>query len=168
MKIRHWLISGFILIVATAFIPPVQAEETGFYVGGGAGRSDDDILNDTDFAWKAFGGFQFSRNLAVEVAYIDLGDFKVSDGQAFQDGVAFDLVARIPGNRIDLFGKAGIFFWTYDAPTFISEGEDLTLGFGLNFKSADRRWAIRGEWERFFDIAGGDVDLLSASFIYKF
>ena len=34
-------------------------------------------FDDTDNAWKVYGGYQFHRNVGVEFGYINLGTFKV-------------------------------------------------------------------------------------------
>lgn len=84
-----------IRLLVVAVITPLSiqishAEDSGFYLGGGLGRS---VLsfNSGDFGmqmpgnvstvtrdtnYKFFGGYNFSRNWAVEAGYADLGEFK--------------------------------------------------------------------------------------------
>ena len=69
------------------------SQDRGFYVGGSLGRSEmKDSCKDvtiscdkTDKAWKIFGGYQFTRRLAAELGYTDLGETKAS---GVQGGVA--------------------------------------------------------------------------------
>ena len=71
------------------------ADEKGWYLGAGYGQSEAAVdkakingayvtgsytsasttADETDTGWKLFGGYQFTRNWAVELAYVDLGKF---------------------------------------------------------------------------------------------
>ena len=86
------------LVATVAFAPAValaQAPDTGFYVGGGAGRSDFSIdfgsqvsrayegtgftvdtaqvTDRNDTAWRVHGGWRFHAYGAVELGYVDFG-----------------------------------------------------------------------------------------------
>src|SRR3989442_4972936 len=71
------------------------SQDRGPYVGGSLGRSEmkdackgvSISCDKTDKAWKIFGGYQFNRNLAAELAYTDLGETKAS---GVHGGVAVD------------------------------------------------------------------------------
>ena len=94
---------------------------TGFYAGLGAGRTHADIDNagiagstdKEDNAWKAFGGYQFNQNFAVEGGYVDLGKASVNgatgsgttDSNTWHAGV----VGSLPVTpQFALTGKLGI------------------------------------------------------------
>ena len=89
----------------------------GWYVGGNVGRATTDFdqrfigvpagtvtgINDddSDTAWKLFGGYQFHRNFAVEGGYFDLGryDYGYTTGAG-----AFSGSTRLQGLNLDLVG----------------------------------------------------------------
>lgn len=85
----------FLLVFSAAMgVTSAQAADTGFYVGGSAGRSEVNDFNgsdldaelatlglisssstdDTDTGWKAFAGYRFMKYLAVEGAYTNFGE----------------------------------------------------------------------------------------------
>ena len=87
------LLAAGALLAAPAY---GQLKDSGFYIGGGLGRSDAKIDNagvtaavqafpgvtsaitttdDTDTGWKVFAGYQINRNFAIEVGYANLGKF---------------------------------------------------------------------------------------------
>jgi OOP family OmpA-OmpF porin len=145
-----------------------------------------------DFGWKVFAGFSYSEYVAVEVAYVDLGEVSIkaeSDG----DGIAFDpgpvnasigtsglslaLVGSMPIN--DKFGfqaKLGYFAWSADetlsnvafVPVSVSrDGSDPMFGLGAVYRPNDR-YEIRLEYETFSDIEEVDGTLASLGFSVRF
>ncbi len=167
-----------VLLAFGASIAAAQ-EKLGLYLGGSAGYSfvedDDDVdigdrvedfdIDDEDFAWKGFVGFQFLPWLAVEGGYVDFGD--VEDGSdvlnvdATLDGWDAFLVGNLPIAFIDVFAKVGVISWDLDVDVsddvddvdVSSDGEDLAYGVGAALDLG--RLAIRAEAEA-FDV--GDVD----------
>ncbi len=95
----------------------------GLYVGAGAGQASYDVCgelrglgatscDDEDTGWKVFGGYDFSENLAVEAAWVDLGEVSASaaGGAATVevDGIVVDLKGTLPLNEaFGIFGKVG-------------------------------------------------------------
>lgn len=86
----------------------VYAQDQGFYLGAGGGRSKannagncSDLSsiflsggftcnsNDTGTGWKVFAGYQFNRYVAAEVSYVNLGEFKISGSGNFAAGPPF-------------------------------------------------------------------------------
>ncbi|HYC01061.1 MAG TPA: outer membrane beta-barrel protein [Candidatus Limnocylindrales bacterium] len=75
-----------------------EAKQRGFYAGGGVGwafweaedNSDaydpsftvDDVGDDSDFLWTAFGGYRIAEWGGLEVGYTDLGGFSITDEDA--------------------------------------------------------------------------------------
>ncbi len=165
---------GFALLVAVILSPPAGAE-TGGYVGFALGQAHDKVLDQNDTAFKVFGGYRFTPYLAGELAYVDLGRYGNPGTQFDQYGVAAELVGYIPLGQsgASLFGKAGLFSWSvqlsdrYYYGSAEDSGVDPTVGAGLQI-DFNRFAGIRAEWERFFDVAGGDVDLITVSFFYRF
>lgn len=168
------------LILATTLILSSSAwAHSGGYVGFAAGQADDKLLNETDRGLKVFGGWQFAQNLAAEIAYVDLGSYGPSGATIDQYGVSAQFVGFIPlgTSGVSLFGKAGVFSWSverYDNNNYCcysdrpdDSGTDLTAGAGVQI-DFHRNMGLRAEWERFYDVAGGDVDLITAAFFYRF
>src|SRR5919201_81955 len=112
------------LASATLALPAAaQMSMSSAYVGGSVGQSRfkadcsglDCDKNDTSF--RLFGGYQFTRNIAVELGYADLGKLKVS-GTVFGvpisgavEATAWDLsgVFSWPfANQFGVFGRLGV------------------------------------------------------------
>ncbi len=171
-------IAAPLLMAVTVLSFPAEAQ-TAAYVGFGGGQADNEQYADKDGSYKVFGGWRFASNAAVEASYIDLGRY----GSAGQDYDHYGVVAQFVGHLplgpsgASAFAKAGLFYWYgysyqygsygYYYQSIKDTGTDLTLGAGLQF-DIHRHWAVRAEWERFYDVAGGDITLVSASFLYRF
>ena len=152
------------------------------YVGIGIGESyvDQGVFGEMDTAYKFFGGAQFHPNIAVEVAYMDLGK-PVEDFFGLRqeyDVWALALWAKgiLPVTKtIDLFGKLGFAHWEYDKtsqigslpPTSTSQSSnDFAWGLGISF-DVGKKFAIPIEYEKI----GTDLDntaMFSVSCIYSF
>ena len=154
-----------------------QGDPTGGYVGGSVGQfmyEEEGIISgvnysfdESDFAYKAYGGYRFLPNLGVEVAYADLG---APEGNLDLNGSASALKAEVETTALmgyvvgylfqdsnwDLFGKVGMASWDNDTTvtntntgaslSTSSSGTDLALGIGLQYRT-DSNFAIRAEWE---------------------
>lgn len=133
-------------------------------LGFGITKLDDDVLStnvkDDDSGWKLFGGYQLYDNLAVEGAWVTLGEHKALTAQVKTTGFVAEAVGTIPvQDYLDIFGKLGGFFWTSEmvntlrTPSSVDDdGVDLTLGLGAKWllpKDMVQNVAIRGEWEYF-------------------
>lgn len=142
-----------------------------------------------DGAFKLFGGYQFNRNVALEAAFVDLGDVSysgnftgtppltgpVTGGRVQNSGLNLSAVGVLPlGQKFVLFAKAGMFLWYSEATdvtgglaTFSEEdGSDLSLGLGASV-ALGQRVSLRAEWER-FDMSGVDVDLVTVGVAFRF
>lgn len=163
------------LVLAGSMSLPLGAEaaQPGFYVGGSLGQGQDVVLDQTSSAYKIFGGFNVNRYLGMEVAYVNLGSNYVDRyGDTFtQDGGSFDLVGHLPiGPNVDVFGKFGIYNWTVSSNYYYyasTHGTNNDYGFGIDAQVAPRIW-VRGEYQKFLDVAGGDVNLASVGLSYHF
>src|SRR5207237_4472332 len=126
-------IAVFGLAAAALALPAAaQMSMSSGYVGGSIGQSKFKAdcgpfscdKNDTSF--RLFGGYQFTRNIAAELGYADLGKLKISSG-----GTTGELKASA-------WDLSGIFSW----PIANQFG-----GFGrlrLALAAAPRRAAVRG------------------------
>jgi len=154
-----------------------QAPDRGFYGGLGIGRSDSNLggaIDSTDTAWKAFGGYQINRYIAVEGGYIDLG--RASTAGASFDSKAWQAsaVGSLPiTQQFALTGKLGIAQTETDVSgSGTDHNTDPTYGLGLRY-DINRQVGIRGEWERFRvsgnPLAGkSDTDVFSVNAVYRF
>jgi opacity protein-like surface antigen len=185
---------GLALLIAVgtlgqSFAAFAQTER--FYLGVSAGTAQakercnepQTSCEDSDQAWKFFGGYYFNRNIAVELAIGYLGEVErrglTSLGAPFNSSVesrALELlgVAALPiGNRFSVYGKLGF----YRAETYAAilddteRNADLTFGAGVKL-DLYRDVAVRGEWQRYKDVGTtvtgkADVDVLAAGLLLQ-
>ncbi len=129
--------------------------------------------DDSDSAFKIFGGNKLNKNFAFEVSYIDFGQVVATDGfdtLTFEStGFNFSVLGLIPAsNTVDFFGKVGLLFW--DAKLAASsgtlyrsrddDGTDLNFGAGVNFNVSEQ-FSLRAEFQRFNNI--GDETITGES-----
>lgn len=149
--------------------------------------------DESDTAYKLFGGYQFNRYLGLEGGYFNLGRFGFNattsplgtlDGQIKLDGGNLDLVATVPlGERVALIGRLGAQYArardrfsstgavTVDNPSPRSNEVNPKLGFGLQYE-VSRSFLVRAEAERYRvnDAVGnnGGVNVFSLSLVFPF
>jgi OmpA-OmpF porin, OOP family len=146
MSIRSLCLSLGLLL---ALCGPAVAQDEGPYLGLGAGQSKvkdpgscSDVaaglfspgyscsITDTDTGWKVFGGYQATRNVAIEASYLDLGASKLSvsgiatipplpatpvtvSGKISATGFSVDMILSAPiTEAFSLSARAGLFAWT--------------------------------------------------------
>jgi OOP family OmpA-OmpF porin len=174
---------------ALAFAPPAMAQDAGFYIGGAIGQADfqdacEDIsavftsCDEKDSAWKVFGGFQFNRNLAIELAYGNLGEVSVSGPgvSATVETTVWDLMAvgSFPiMDKLSVYGKLGLFRADLEGRSNVGVSADdsetgLTFGIGFRF-DITRNLGVRTEWQRYNEVDGElDADVLSIGLLWRF
>ena len=178
-----------VLIGAAALVAPstgtAQAQQDhGWYIGGGAGQMKTEgncpagvTCDLTDTAWKVFGGYQFSRNWALEATYGDWGKISVSGGGATAVGEisSFGVAALgiLPlGEVFSVFGKAGAVYtqqkFTLSGGAtgtgIAQEGSEGHLGVGAML-NVTRSFGLRAEWER---LIKSEVNIVSIGIQYRF
>lgn len=151
-----------------------------FYAGASVGQATIDACNgvtscdDEDTSWKIFGGWQLNRNIAIEAAWVDLGEISGTIGgsavSAEADGWTLAGKGMLPLNeKFDVFGKLGMIMWDVEGGGAASgvddDGTDLIYGIGAQYMFTDQI-GIVGEWE-WYDI-DNDVDLISIGVLAKF
>jgi len=188
-----------LLAAEIAFTPMAQAQ--GGFAGVGFGQTSVDIecdlditcsADDSDSGFKIFGGYQFNPNFAFEVAYVDLGEAKISGTDSFLgsttatfevSGFNFAVVGSFPvGERFELMAKAGVFRWDMDlnvSSSVFGSGSESETGFNPMFGiggsfNITKKFGVRVEYEKFLDVGDedttgqSDVDLISASLVFRF
>lgn len=172
--LKKYIVSSVLLAGILCLPFSTHAAQPGLYVGVGLGQSDDVILNQSTSAAKLFGGINLNRYLGMEISYVNLGSDYCCDayGNTFtQDGVSYELVGYLPVSPyVDLFGKVGLFSWSITSNYYYYSSERGTnndYGFGISAQVTPQVW-LRGEYQKFLDVAGGDVNLASVSLSYYF
>jgi OmpA-OmpF porin, OOP family len=175
---KHKMLSPTLLAVligAATF--GAQAQDTGFYVGAGAGQSfvDEGSYDDEDTAFSAFGGYQFNRWFGLEAGYVDLGKLEPDvAGQSLEASSAYlSAVGTLPfTEKFSGYAKAGLQRWDLDTAipgltgTRDDNGTDPTYGVGLQYRFTDA-FALRGEYSR-FEVEDLDVDLAQLQVRFDF
>ncbi len=100
MKLGYLLSALLIVLVSISAIPAASAQ-TGWYFGVGGGEAEVDLslsdidfdgslisgsVDDSDTGTKFFAGFRFNENVAVEGAFVDLGEVSID---ATSNGLGF-------------------------------------------------------------------------------
>ncbi|MHB9797606.1 outer membrane beta-barrel protein [Pseudomonas sp. MT3] len=110
------------------------ADDSGLYVGGGVTRAeiDESRFDDKDDSYKLYAGYRLNNYLAFEGAVVDFGD--MSDRDKHFDGQSAQASLRLGfpiGQRIRLFGTAGVHAWHADDDVAgKSEDVDALYGYG--------------------------------------
>jgi len=196
------LLAPIALVALAGYATGVCAQDQGWYVGGSIGQSKADNAgscsdlsgifnpgfacssNDTSTGWKLFGGYQVNKYFAVEGAYVDLGEFKISasgtvaaipataSGSDKATGFSLDAVGTLPiSEQFGLLARIGIFAWTLDASATASGGgipggsastQDKPTGTGLDFGVGAkydfaRNFGVRAEYQRFQSIGNDNT-----------
>ena len=198
--------------VTTATSALAQAQESGYVYGGlgigqtrakidearitagllGSGLTTSSFARDErDTGYKLFGGYQLSRNFALELGVFDLGKFNFSattvpagtlNGQLKVQGFNLDLVGTLPlTERLSLLGRiGGTAARTRDQftgsgavavlnPSPHQRANNYKFGGGLQYEISPA-FLVRGEAERYRinDAVGnrGDVNMLSVSLVF--
>jgi len=172
----------------------MSGPDSGWYIGGSVGQSKaKDVCSgvsgpgvsceDTDTAYRIFGGYQINKHFAVELGYYQLGEATASGTfRATIESKAWDLVAVgiLPiGDKFSVYGKLGMYMadtdFSTNNPAFSNESKsntDLTYGIGVGYDFT-KNFGIRAEYQVFKDVGGGDigtadVDVMSIGIVYRF
>ena len=180
--------AAMVLVASALILFSAESEaETGFYVGGNIGQAAIEIdvadqvqifaFDEEDFAWKAYGGFNFGLvvlDLAVEAGYVNLGgpSGNILGSQLAVDVDGFDAFGVIGFNfgPLGVFAKAGMISWdaeaSIDGLSTSDDGTDLAYGIGVKFglSSLD----IRAEYELFDIDDTEDVSMISVGIVWSF
>lgn len=150
--------------------------------------------DDSDTAFKIFGGYKFNRHFALEGGYFNLGRFGYTaatlpagtqSGNIKLQGLNFDAVGFLPlTEKFSALGRVGVnyaeakdrFSTSGAVPAPADSGPsnreaNYKLGLGLQYAFTESV-AMRGEWERYRinDAVGndGDVNMYSLGLVVMF
>ncbi len=180
---------------AAAFALPAAAQTSmsNFYAGATLGQSTaKDACNDlagtgiscddSDTAFKIFGGYQINRNFAAELGYADLGKAKAEALGLTEEvkSTAWDLslIGSYPINeQFSVFGRLGFYMADVKDDTNFgfsasNSNSDLTYGLGARYE-VTQNLGLRAEWQRYSQVGGGDIgksdiDVLGVTALWKF
>jgi OOP family OmpA-OmpF porin len=192
---------------------PAVAADSGWYGGLGIGQSRANIADeriraellgggltmtsidddDRDIGYKAFGGFKFNRNFALEAGYFNLGEFGFTattspagtlTGNIKLSGFNLDALGILPlSEKFSAFGRIGVQY-AQAKDSFAGTGAvavanpdpskraaNYKAGLGVQYDFTESV-GLRAEWERYRinDAVGnrGDIDMLSVGLVVMF
>ena len=182
-------------VVAASAALPAAAQMSGsnVYLGGSIGQSKFNVdcpsplsCDDKDTAFRLFGGYQFTRNIAAEIGWADMGKAKITGpgGSDELKASAFDLSGvfmwPFTDTGFNVFGRLGFYSGKLElsgVDTGSKTTTDLTYGLGAGY-DFNKNVGTRIEWQRYSkmkarnDASGvetdGDVDVLSLGVLYRF
>jgi len=143
------------------------------YFGGALGQSEGSSYcdgasgcEDSDTAWKVFGGYKFTDKLAVEGAYMNLGDMYKNSEHSDVSAFSINGVGSLPvTEKFDVFGKIGATRWSSDNSGGSESGFGMTYGVGAKM-NMNENTKLRAEWEKVMDVETSgseetDINVLS-------
>ena len=172
VKIVFVCLAGFFLGMPTV---AVAGADSGFYIGAGVGDASvkDTNFDESDSAYKLFGGYNFGVvplvDLAVEASYVDFGKPSNSTSTVDVSGLNAFGLAGLSFGPFGIFAKAGILSWNSDATIGGASGSDsgTDTGYGIGARFAIGSFAVRAEYE-LYDIDNADLDMVSVSGVFTF
>lgn len=172
---------SLLLIATLCSVTASAGSDSGFYIGGGIGRSSVEIDNQlVDFdedatGYKILAGYNFGLvpliDLAVEADYRDFGSFETAGGAVETDATAFNVygLAGLNFALIGVFAKLGYSDVEMDADLGdFNINDDSTNSWGLGAKIYLASFTIRAEYETFNVDEVDDLSMLSVSGIITF
>ncbi|MDH3511189.1 MAG: porin family protein [Gammaproteobacteria bacterium] len=169
-----------------ACVANADNESAGWRIGGALAYADfersDGSIDDTSVGFKMFAQYRFNSWLGAEGAYYNSSDFsddltpQATGGEAKTSYKGFSIngigYIPLPGDRIDLFLKAGYVDFTnvklqvdgVDVNTRTEDG--LTLGFGASVLATDVI-GIRAEFD-WYDTNAADLWSFNLGAEYRF
>lgn len=142
-----------------------SGESSPYYLGGTIGSSEassycdgETGCEDSDTAWKLFGGYKIWEKLSGEVAYTNLGDIHKNGTNSDVSAISANAVGSIQvTERFDVFGKVGGMRWSSDNTTGDRDGFGVTYGLGAKMHLSEST-KLRAEWEQFPDVETSDSE----------
>lgn len=159
--------------------PALHAQTGNAYLGAGAGIADfeDQVtisdVGEADFdddstAYKFYGGYRATRNLAIEGGYRDFGEGEAGPFTIETTGVGIAALGLIPVGPFDFYARGGIIFWDSDGTGGVpgDSGQDPMYGLGGQIHFGNLFVRLESEW---FEIdLPEDTQMVSASVGWTF
>ena len=168
-----------VLLVAAPAVVMAEGSYIGVAVGSGNIDVDDPVLNvdDSDTAFKIFGGHRFIGGFFVEVGYVDFG---APSEVILGNNVEIEITAftaqggySFGAGPLDIFGKAGLAFWDGDlkvngSPVPGGDDSDSDIIYGVGAALEFAGFGVRVEYE-LIDVEGTeDTSIYSLGATYSF
>jgi len=186
---NHGITNIAVVLAASAMMlfSPESKADSGFYLGGSVGQAGVEVedtgaiqplsFDEEDFAWKAFGGYNFDLpviNLAIEGGYVNLGspsgDLLGFPTTVEVEGIDVFGVIGIDLGPLGVFAKYGMVSWdaeiTIDGLSEAEDGSDPAYGVGA--KIAIGSIDLRAEYEVFDIEDAEDVSMISVGLVWTF
>jgi OOP family OmpA-OmpF porin len=131
-----------------------------FYAGVDVGQTD--VADEDDIGFRLFGGYQFHRNIAVELGYgllFDKDDVEVTSLEATAVGI------WPIANQFSVLAKLGLANVEVDSPFGSDDSTELTYGIGVQF-DISRNLAARAMWQRYE--TDEELDYLHIGVMWRF
>lgn len=135
----------------------------GYYVGGAIGQSEastycngESGCEDSDTAWKIFGGYKLLEKVSIEGAYLNLGDIRKDGQNSDVTGFGGYAVGSLPvTEKFDAFAKIGGVYWKSNNTDGDEKGFGLSYGLGAKM-TLNETTKLRAEWEKVTDVETSD------------
>ena len=194
MRYARSTIAVLALAAGTSVAIPAAAQDLHrFYAGGSIGQTTASdgcsgiivpgiTCNDSDTAWRIYGGYRIAPNFSVELGYQDLGKVKATgfgvDGEVTANVWELVAVGTLPlKNRFSIYGKLG--GYRGDAKLRSNAGfsgsetnTDITYGAGGQYDFSPQV-ALRAQYQSYQSVGGGsvgqsDFDVISVGAQFNF
>ncbi|TDT43417.1 OmpA family protein [Halospina denitrificans] len=107
-----------------------SAELTELCDGAGSGSGCDDSAN----FYRIYSGARLLPAFGFEVGYTHTDNMGISTVPVRPRGIDLTTLFHLPmGNRLDVFAKAGAFFWDMEVGNTNDQGSDVQVGAGIRF-----------------------------------
>lgn len=151
----------WVLLASLAIAPAAAGDDSGWYLGAGVGLADtpdNSVLTpsdvpvltgrtvDNDTSWGLAAGYRFNKNIAIELGYVDLGEFtsEVADATGATDaraavgfsadGVTLAMIGTFPIGKWEPYLKAGVL---YSSTVLEFSGSQSGVDFGARITNDD-------------------------------
>ena len=152
---------GLLVLALTALGSlAAQRVDAEVYGGIGVGRSEYAVSKNSDTSFSIFAAIRLTNRIMLEGGPVYPGRALVSEPSTI--GFSIQAVGLFPvGERTEFLAKAGFYDWEVQRETVnFDDGRDPLLGIGLQ-RYIDDDLALRIEFNRFADVRGGNLDLIS-------
>jgi len=173
---KAWILLALTSVAAAGLAGAALGEDTGLYVGGSIGRSNERFepsaynVSADNTGYQVAAGWRPLDLLAGEVDYVGFG--RASGGVNYADtyGVGLSALGFLPIPLVDVYGRVGLMNWRTDVTSpfrgFHRTGTDLDYGVG-----AGMHWGSLGarvEYERYDISATSTMSLASLGMTWTF